>query len=104
VQYDCVVGYVNISYLAAEAQPVTVAAPPPSSVLYRVKSVAANDVLRMRPDAGDTSSEVGKIPPTATDVERFECRAGTSGTTMWCRVRYRGQEGWVAARFLEPAR
>lgn len=106
VQYDCLVGYVNTSYLVAEAQPppVQVAVPPPSSPRYRVTGVRADDVLRMRPDAGDTSSEVGQIPPAATDVERFECRVGPSGTTQWCRVRYRGVEGWVAARYLVPVR
>lgn len=62
---------------------------------YKVVRVRKPDMLRMRSGPGPAYAETGSIPAEATGI-RFvgACQ------TMWCRVRFGSQEGWVNTSFL----
>lgn len=82
---------------------------------FRVTGVAAGDVLNIRaaPDAG--AAKIGEIAPGADGLRNLGCEGGlgfadwerateaeraAARASRWCRVAYRGGEGWVAGRFL----
>jgi hypothetical protein len=59
-----------------------------------------------------TSDPVGTLPHDARRVANLGCRSGSgpavddatgqeAARNRWCHVRYKGVEGWVAARFLK---
>jgi Protein of unknown function (DUF1353)/Bacterial SH3 domain len=62
---------------------------------YDVVRVAKNDTLMMRNGPARKFPVIGKIPPDGHGIT-FSERC----TTMWCKVRYNGNEGWVDASFL----
>lgn len=84
---------------------------------FTVSGVAAGDVLNMRAEPSARARKVGAVPPAATCVRNLGCQGGLSYqefTTLspaqkqqrlrenprWCRVEYRGVQGWVAGRYL----
>lgn len=84
---------------------------------FAVRGVAPGDVLNMRAEPSPRARKVGAIPPAATCVRNLGCQGGLSVqefTTLspaqqqqrlrenprWCRVEYRGIQGWVAGRYL----
>jgi len=84
---------------------------------WRVHGVAADDVLNLRAEASPQASKVGEIPPGASCVRNLGCSGGLTMqeyTTLsehqrkaqekkrprWCRVEYRGTEGWVSGHYL----
>jgi uncharacterized protein YraI len=84
---------------------------------FAVRGVAQGDVLNMRAEPSPHARKVGTIPPAATCVRNLGCQGGLSYqefTTLspaqrqqrlrenprWCRVEYRGFQGWVAGRYL----
>ena len=83
--------------------------------------VEQNDVLNIRSQADFRAPKTGSIPPGAQDVQNLGCKGGLTYqefTTLseaqkqqilkqrprWCRVRYKGQTGWVAGRYLREGR
>lgn len=82
-----------------------------------VTGVPAGDVLNMRDvPHGDSKKLVG-IPPNAHGLKHLGCikpepsldrwmemsdEEKRNAKLEWCRVEYRGKQGWVAARFLKP--
>lgn len=70
----------------------------PGRLTYRVVGVPFDDVLNMRERPNPRAFVVGEIPFDATGVRGLGCNDDNS----WCRVRFGGREGWVAARFLRP--
>ena len=87
---------------AAESAPPE--APPPSTTLFRIVRVAADDVLHVRAAPNPSAAKVGEIPPDGTGIEwRGEKGAftGRTKTFDWYRVTYRGVTGWVNSHFLE---
>jgi hypothetical protein len=70
--------------------------PQPGRETYRVVGVAVDDTLNMRSRPEPRARVVAEIPFDATGLRGLGCVDDNS----WCQVRYRGQEGWVAARFL----
>jgi Protein of unknown function (DUF1353)/Bacterial SH3 domain len=62
---------------------------------YDVVRVAKNDTLRMRKGPARKFPVIGEIPRDGRGIT-FSERC----TTMWCKVRYNGNEGWVDASFL----
>jgi uncharacterized membrane protein len=74
---------------------------------YDVVGVATDDVLNMRGEvagAADLSETeiVGRIPAGAHGIAASGITATVKGA-LWRKVRYGGVDGWVNARFLEPA-
>ena len=82
---------------------------------YRLVDVAADDVLNIRAEPTASAKAIGAIPPKADGVRNLGCKGGLSFTewekaspaeraagrrARWCRISYRGVEGWVAGRFL----
>lgn len=84
---------------------------------FSVRGVAAGDVLDIRAAPAADAAIIGSIPPRGDCVRNLGCRGGLTYqefTTLsaaqrqqvqrerprWCRVEYRGVQGWVAARYL----
>ena len=84
---------------------------------WAVTGVASNDVLHLRDVPSADSKSIGRIPYNARGLRHLGCRrsempfdqwvllskaARQAALMQWCRVDYKGQEGWVAGRFLKP--
>lgn len=82
---------------------------------FRVTGVASNDVLNVRERAGARHRKVGELPPNANGIRNLGCVGGLSfqqwqratraereaaARKRWCRISWRGVEGWAAGRFL----
>ena len=84
---------------------------------YRVRNVAANDVLNLRAAPNPRARQVGAIPPDGACIRNLGCRGGLTyrdftelspaerkqrerENPRWCQVEYRGVTGWVAGRYL----
>jgi hypothetical protein len=84
---------------------------------YRVRNVAANDVLNIRAEPNPQARKVGEIPPDGACIRNLGCRGGLTfqeftelspserkqrerKNPRWCKVEYRGVTGWVAGRYL----
>lgn len=98
-----------------------IAAPAPSLAdasgpdFFRVVDVAADDVLNIRAAASASSDKIGSIPHDADGIRNMGCEGGMSyaqwaqaskaereaaSHRRWCRISYKGVEGWAAGRFL----
>jgi hypothetical protein len=102
-----------ISGLAA-GRPAAAEDPPK---YWAVTGVASSDVLHLRDVPSADSKSLARIPPNARGLKHLGCRrnqppmelwarmssaARRDALTQWCRVEYKGQQGWVAGRFLKP--
>lgn len=84
---------------------------------YRVRGVAANDVLHIRAEPDPHAARLGDIPHDGSCIRNLGCRGGLSFqefTTLskaeqaqreranprWCKIEYQGTVGWVAGRYL----
>lgn len=72
--------------------------PVPGPRSWRVVGVTPDDVLNMRATPSPRGFVVAEIPFDAGGLRNLGCQDSQS----WCKVRYRGQEGWVNGRFLRP--
>ncbi|MBB6464457.1 hypothetical protein HNQ96_000304 [Aminobacter lissarensis] len=72
--------------------------PAPGPRSWRVVGVAADDVLNLRENPSPRGFVLDEIPFDATGLRNLGCQDDRN----WCKVRYRGQEGWVNGRFLRP--
>lgn len=81
-----------------EPGPIPGPDPMPGPRSWRVVGVTPNDVLNMRSTPSPRGSVLAEIPFDAGGLRNLGCQDGQS----WCKVRYRGQEGWVNGRFLRP--
>jgi hypothetical protein len=83
---------------------------------WAVTGVASGDVLHLRDVPSADSKSLAQIPPSARGLKHLGCRrnqppmelwarmsaaARRNALTQWCRVEYKGQQGWVAGRFLK---
>lgn len=86
-----------------------------------VTGVASDDVLNIREQPDPRSTKVGEIPPDGTCIRNLECVGGLTFEEFtslsekekqrilrerprWCRIDFRGVEGWVAGRYLTEGR
>jgi hypothetical protein len=84
---------------------------------WAVTGVARNDVLHLRDVPSADSKSLAGIPYNARGLKHLGCRrnemafqdwvklskpAREAANMQWCRVEYRGKQGWVAGRFLKP--
>jgi len=82
---------------------------------WAVRGVAADDVLNLRDMPSADSRSLARIPPHARGLKHLGCRRNQpaleqwmrmseqqrrEAQTEWCRVEYRGKQGWVAGRYL----
>jgi hypothetical protein len=87
-----------------------------SPSFWAVTGVAADDVLHLRDVPSADSKSLAGIPFNARGLKNFGCRRGQlpfdqwarmneaqrrAANTKWCRVEFRGKQGWVAGRFLK---
>ncbi len=108
-------GWVNTRYIAVYDVPDAhkAAGPPPPIQAFSgserrvveqgsrnpgscVARVDRGDTLRIRTGPGVSNDEIGGIPPGVCGVART---GGCRGA--WCRIAWRGREGWVNAYFLD---
>lgn len=85
---------------------------------FRVTAVAENDVLNVRIEPDPQATKIGEILPDGTCLRNLGCRGGLTlqestelseeqkakrlkENPRWCKVEYRGVEGWVAGRYLQ---
>jgi hypothetical protein len=106
---------VSLSLLTHAASANDSKSEPPK--FWAVTGVATNDVLNMRDVPDGDSKKLGAIPPNAHGIKNIGCMTPTpslerwmvmtpaekaNSKLEWCRIEYKGQQGWVAARFLKP--
>jgi hypothetical protein len=99
--------------LGAVAPSASLAQEAPKS--WAVTGVAGNDVLHLRDVPSAESKSLAQIPHNARGLKHLGCRRNQppmelwvrmsaaqrrEAATQWCRVEYRGMQGWVAGRFL----
>jgi hypothetical protein len=87
-----------------------------SPSFWAVTGVAPDDVLHLRDVPSADSKSLAGIPFNARGLKNFGCRRGElpfdqwvrmneaqrrAANTKWCRVEFRGKQGWVAGRFLK---
>jgi hypothetical protein len=87
-----------------------------SPSFWAVTGVAPDDVLHLRDVPSAHSKSLADIPFNARGLKNFGCRRGQlpfdqwarmneaqrrAANTKWCRVEFRGKQGWVAGRFLK---
>jgi hypothetical protein len=83
---------------------------------WAVTGVTRGDVLHLRDMPSADSRSLARIPPDARGLRHLGCRRNQppleqwmrmsqqqrqEAQSEWCRVDYRGKEGWVAGRFLK---
>lgn len=83
---------------------------------YAVTGVAPDDVLNIHTEPSASSSKIGEIPHNGRKVKNLGCKDGASlqqwlsmsdserqiaVRKRWCKILYRGTEGWVAGSFLK---
>ena len=86
---------------------------------WAVTGVQAGDVLNLRDVPHGDSKKLAGIPPDTRGLKHLGCitpepsldrwmimsnSERANAKLEWCRVEYRGMQGWVAARFLKPDR
>jgi SH3 domain-containing protein len=84
---------------------------------WAVTGVRSDDVLHLRDVPSADSKSLAGIPYNAHGLKHLGCRrnempfedwiklskeARKAALMQWCRVEYKGQQGWVAGRFLKP--
>lgn len=84
---------------------------------WAVTGVQSGDVLNLRDVPHGDSKKLAGIPPETRGLKHLGCitpepsldrwmimteSERANAKLQWCRVEYRGIEGWVAARFLKP--
>jgi hypothetical protein len=84
---------------------------------WAVTGVRSDDVLHLRDVPNADSKSLARIPFNARGLKHLGCRrnempfedwiklnkeARKAALMQWCRVEYKGQQGWVAGRFLRP--
>jgi hypothetical protein len=97
---------------AEEALPVNDGPP----VLLAVTGVRSDDVLHLRNDPSADSKSLAGIPPNAHGLKKIGCmqvqlsmdrymymtkEERRDAQLPWCRVEYKGLQGWVAARYVK---
>ena len=90
-------GELNTQVNASKPTPIKTATP--SSNTFTVVGVKSNDVLYVRPKAGNLKKVVGKIPPGASGI-RIVGKGKRVGKSIWVPIIYKGKRGWVNRRFL----
>lgn len=99
--------------LIAGAAPVFAEADGPD--YFRVRGVAKDDMLNIRAAPSASAAILGAIPADGDGIRNLGCQGGLSFAQWekateaerraaerhrWCRISYRGIEGWAAGRFL----
>lgn len=82
---------------------------------WAVRGVRAGSVLNLRAEPTVAAARLGTIPADGTGLRNLGCTGGptlaewermseaeraAAALRRWCRVEYRGAEGWVAGRYL----
>ncbi len=112
--FGCAIGFAVCASFALGVHGASADDPP---AYWAVTGVAANDVLNLRDIPHGDSKKLAGIPPGARGLKHLGCitpepsldrwmimteSEKKNAKLQWCRVDYRGTEGWVAARFLKP--
>jgi hypothetical protein len=97
---------------AEEAMPVNDGPP----VLLAVTGVRSDDVLHLRDVPSADSKSLADIPPNARGLKKIGCmrvqlsmdrymymskEERNHAQAPWCRVEYKGLQGWVSARYVK---
>ena len=101
----------------AQEQPQTLDSFSEMPAYWAVTGVRSNDVLHLRDVPSADSKSLAGIPFNAKGLKHLGCRrnempfedwvklnkeARRAALMQWCRVEYKGKQGWVAGRFLKP--
>ena len=112
----------GLTLLIGALAPVAAAAEDKPS-FWAVTGVSPDDVLHLRDVPSAESRSLARIPANARGLKHLGCRRNQpaleqwmrmtqaqrqEAQAQWCRVEFRGQQGWVAGRYLKndpgPAR
>jgi Bacterial SH3 domain len=84
---------------------------------WAVTGVSPKDVLHLRDVPSADSKSLAGIPYNAQGLKHLGCRKNEmpfeqwvklskpqrqASLMQWCRVEYKGKQGWVAGRYLKP--
>jgi hypothetical protein len=101
----------------AQEQPQTLDSFSEMPAYWAVTGVRSNDVLHLRDVPSADSKSLAGIPFNAKGLKHLGCRrnempfedwvklnkeARRAALMQWCRVEYKGKQGWVAGRYLKP--
>jgi hypothetical protein len=101
----------------AQEQPQTLDSFNEMPAYWAVTGVRSNDVLHLRDVPSADSKSLAGIPFNAKGLKHLGCRrnempfedwvklnkeARRAALMQWCRVEYKGKQGWVAGRYLKP--
>jgi hypothetical protein len=101
----------------AQEQPQTLDSFSEMPAYWAVTGVRSNDVLHLRDVPSADSKSLAGIPFNAKGLKHLGCRrnempfedwvklnkeARRAALMQWCRVEYKGTQGWVAGRYLKP--
>jgi hypothetical protein len=83
---------------------------------WDVVGLRSHQVLRMHAEANKRSRITADVPHNARQLKNLGCRGTPAfkqpsadtekvrrGRSNWCRVEYRGKQGWAPAIFLVPS-
>lgn len=104
----------EIAVCAGLALALSAAATQAAEPRYFALTAEVTRSLVLRAEPATSGRRVGEIPAGANGLENKGCRGASDvawehlsreireamARERWCRVRYEGREGWVAARFL----
>jgi hypothetical protein len=108
--------WIAAGLLAAAALMARGAAAEERPAYWSVTGVGAGDVLHLRDMPSADSKSLAGIPPHAQHLKHIGCRrnqlpfetwvrlserARREAETQWCRIEYKGTQGWVAGRYLK---
>lgn len=72
----------------------------PPSRLYRVQRNLSDGFLAMRSGPGGQYDTILRIPAGTEGLNVAECPKASDGSRSWCRVSWKGKNGWVFSRFI----
>ena len=68
--------------------------------VYDVQKVATGQSLNMRKQAGRNAEVVATIPHNAIGIVKLHTKPEKEGSSLWEKVRWNGQNGWVNSYYL----
>jgi len=71
------------------------------AAVFQIQGVASNDSLNMRSKPGTKNPVVAKIPHNGKYVRSTGQRVSV-GRTVWTKVTWQGNTGWVSERYIRP--
>ena len=69
--------------------------------LHQITKVQPSDTLNLRSKPGVKSDVIARIPANADSISLLGGKISV-GETVWLKINWKGQQGWVSQYFLKP--